>query len=139
MCYCADALIRTTICKHIHLVSRFNLKTVDGHNETSLDQTVDLLDDDTFQVEDIKWQDTRKRHVSETANNMLLWICDESEIPSDGYQINQSSLLSDFSADIIDAPPTTLNILRQYLTRDTWMAVAQRGIYNKKNIVIQLY
>ena len=67
---------------------------------------------------------------------MLLWICDESEIPSDipsdGYQINQSSLLSDFSADIIDAPPTTLNILRQYLTRDTWMVVAQRGIYNKK-------
>ena len=59
---------------------------------------------------------------------MLLWICAESEIPSDGYQINQSSLLSDFSADIIDAPPTTLNILRQYLTRDTWMAVAQRGV-----------
>ena len=48
MCNCADALIRTTICKHIHLVSRFNLKTVHGHNETSPDQTVDLLDDDTF-------------------------------------------------------------------------------------------
>ena len=67
MCNCADALIRTTICKHIHLISRFNLKTVDGHNETSPDQTVDLLDDDTFQVEDIKGQDTSKRHVSETA------------------------------------------------------------------------
>ena len=70
MCNCADALIRTTICKHIHLVSRFNLKhlkTVDGHNETSPDQTVDLQDDDTFQVEDIKGQDTSKRHVSETA------------------------------------------------------------------------
>ena len=64
MCNCADALIRTTICKHIHLVSRFILKT---HNETSPDQTVDLLDDDIFHVEDIKGQDTSKRHVSETA------------------------------------------------------------------------
>ena len=58
---------------------------------------------------------------------MLLWICDESEISSDCNKITQSSLLSDFSVDIIDAPPTTLNILRQYLTRDTWMAVTQRG------------
>ena len=43
---------------------------------------------------------------------MLLWICDESEILSDGYQITQSSLLFDFNADIIDAIPPTLNILR---------------------------
>ena len=57
---CADALIITTICKHIHLVFRFNFKdskTVDGHNETSLNQTMDLQDDVTSPVEDIQVHD----------------------------------------------------------------------------------
>ena len=57
---CADALIRTRISKHIHLASRFNLKdskTVDGHNETSLNQTMDLQDDVTSPIEDIQVHD----------------------------------------------------------------------------------
>ena len=40
MCSCADALIRTTICKHIHLVSRLNHnpKPNHTHRDESLQQ-----------------------------------------------------------------------------------------------------
>ena len=62
-CNCADAVIRTTICKHIHLVSRLN----ETHSKTSLDQTVDVPGDETFKVDDINGYDTSKGHVNETA------------------------------------------------------------------------
>ena len=132
MCNCADALIRTTICKHIHLVSRFNLKDLKTHNETSPDQTVDLLDDDTFHVEDIKGQDTSKRHVSETA---LLENLQEKSQLCDTVEVQTQ--LSDLNGHLHLIQDTeTLKGIKSYISSALNLIKARQNLgksFEKKN------
>ena len=102
---CADALIRTTICKHIHLVFRFNFKdskTVDG-NET-LNQTMDLQDDVTSPVEDIS---VTSGHCAESWSPNPVSVnygrCAESWLP------NHVSVTSGHCAESWSPNPVSVN------------------------------
>lgn len=63
---------------------------------------------------------------------MLYWICGQSTLPPDGKRITQSSLRSELSEEILDAP--SFNTLKQYFTTDAWMAVLQKGTYMCNNL-----
>ena len=64
-------------------------------------------------------------HINCFILEMLLWICDQSAISLDGKLITQSSRLPEISEEVIDA--TDIHTLERYFTKDTWIAVLQRG------------
>ena len=65
-------------------------------------------------------------HKHTHTQGVLSWVCSKSalEMLKNNTPLTQSSLLPTLFVEVLDA---TLQEIRQYFTKDTWMAVIQKG------------
>ena len=63
-------------------------------------------------------------HTHTHTQGVLLWLCDKSALVNleNNKPITQSSLLPNIHEEV------SLNHVRQYFTKDTWMVIVQKGI-----------